>query len=171
MDVLYPIASDAVERPIIDTDVRMGRFYRQFYRWHWTASQWALQWRHPAQTMVSCRNLVHYQEVDILRQRVQVAVLPGSGQGWHECMAVASTVSSSNHWQQLRPLVTLNSLQLVTRFKRRPKSALAEPTAAGIPITIPPVPAFIQSRSPAVNATGVLPSPDIHVVLNQGDPR
>jgi Concanavalin A-like lectin/glucanases superfamily/Immunoglobulin domain len=47
--------------------------------------------------------------------------------------------------------------------------ALGGPSAAGIPQTIPPVPSFIDARSPDVDETGVAPSPSVHVVLNQGD--
>ena len=47
--------------------------------------------------------------------------------------------------------------------------ALGGASATGIPQTIPPVPSFIQSRTPAVNASGVNPQPAIDVVLNQGD--
>src|SRR5262249_1690147 len=47
--------------------------------------------------------------------------------------------------------------------------ALGGPSAAGIPQTIPPVPAFIDSSTPAAGATGVGPLPSISVVLNQGD--
>jgi hypothetical protein len=47
--------------------------------------------------------------------------------------------------------------------------ALGAPTGGGIPQTIPPVPSFVQSRSPGLNATGVTPQPNISVVLHQGD--
>jgi hypothetical protein len=60
---------------------------------------------------------------------------------------------------QLRD-VTLNSGQM---------EALGGATAAGIPQAIPPVPSFIESRNPGLNATGVAPQPNVSVVLNQGD--
>ncbi len=47
--------------------------------------------------------------------------------------------------------------------------ALGGPEAAGIPQTIPPVPSFVDSRTPDVGATAIAPTPDINVVLNQGD--
>ena len=47
--------------------------------------------------------------------------------------------------------------------------ALGGPSVAGIPAIIPPVPAYIASRTPAVNATGVSEEPAIDVVLDQGD--
>jgi hypothetical protein len=48
-------------------------------------------------------------------------------------------------------------------------AALGAASAAGIPTVIPPVPAFIASRTPGVGATGVSEEPVINVVLNQGD--
>jgi hypothetical protein len=56
--------------------------------------------------------------------------------------------------------VALNSGQM---------EALGAPTGGGIPQTIPPVPSFIQSRTPGLNATGVSPQPNVSVVLHQGD--
>ena len=46
--------------------------------------------------------------------------------------------------------------------------ALGGPAAAGIPQTIPPVPSYIESRSPGVNAANVAASPAINVILNPG---
>jgi len=46
--------------------------------------------------------------------------------------------------------------------------ALGGPSASGIPITIPPIPSFIASRSPGLDAAGVGPTPTIHVVIDQG---
>ncbi len=47
--------------------------------------------------------------------------------------------------------------------------ALGAPSASKIPQTIPPVPSFIDSRTPDVNTSAVTPEPSINVVLNQGD--
>lgn len=47
--------------------------------------------------------------------------------------------------------------------------ALGAATAAGIPSVIPPVPAFIASRTPGAAATGVSEEPAVSVVLDQGD--
>ena len=47
--------------------------------------------------------------------------------------------------------------------------ALGGPSAAGIPQAIPPVPAYFSSRSPSVNATGVVPLPEITASLKRGD--
>jgi len=56
--------------------------------------------------------------------------------------------------------VALNSGQM---------SALGGPSASGIPITIPAVPSFIASRKPDLNDTGIHPTPNLHVVIDQGD--
>lgn len=47
--------------------------------------------------------------------------------------------------------------------------ALGTPSAAGIPLVIPPVPSFIATRTPGIGATGVSEEPAISVVLDQGD--
>jgi hypothetical protein len=47
--------------------------------------------------------------------------------------------------------------------------ALGGPTAAGIPQVIPPVPAYFSARTPAVNATGIIPLPQITATLRSGD--
>ena len=47
--------------------------------------------------------------------------------------------------------------------------ALGGPSAAKIPQTIPPVPAFIDSSTPAAGDTGVGPLPSISITFNQGD--
>ncbi|HUR45049.1 MAG TPA: hypothetical protein VMZ27_04155, partial [Candidatus Saccharimonadales bacterium] len=48
-------------------------------------------------------------------------------------------------------------------------AALGGPAAPGIPTVIPTVPSFISSRTPAINETGVSPSPAIKVELSSGD--
>jgi hypothetical protein len=56
--------------------------------------------------------------------------------------------------------VALNTGQLL---------ALGRPTAAGIPSTIPPIPAYIESSSPSAGSTAAAPSPNLEVTLNAGD--
>jgi hypothetical protein len=64
----------------------------------------------------------------------------------------------------------VNSIQLRdVALNAGQMEALGGPSAAGIPQTIPPVPSFVQSRNPGLNATGVNPRPNVSVVLNQGD--
>src|SRR5579872_49538 len=64
----------------------------------------------------------------------------------------------------------VNSLQLRdTALNPGQMEALGGPSAAGIPITIPPVPSFIAARNPGLQQAGISPTPAIHVVINQGD--
>ena len=46
--------------------------------------------------------------------------------------------------------------------------ALGGPTAAGIPITLPPAHSFIASRSPDIGDVGIGPEPTVQVVVDQG---
>lgn len=48
-------------------------------------------------------------------------------------------------------------------------AALGAPSAAGIPITIPPVHTFVASQLPDVGAVDISPLPVLNVTLNQGD--
>jgi hypothetical protein len=64
----------------------------------------------------------------------------------------------------------VNSIQLRdVALNAGQMEALGGPSGGGIPQTIPPVPSFIQSRTPGVGATGIGPFPAINIVLNQGD--
>ena len=47
--------------------------------------------------------------------------------------------------------------------------ALGGPTAAGIPVTLPPAHSYIVSRSPDLGQVGIGPEPDIQVLIDQGD--
>src|SRR6266850_2682285 len=98
----------------------------------------------------------------------------GSAQGWGTdgrlamtpagvALILANTVGTAT-------LGYVNSIQLRdVALNAGQMEALGGPSAAGIPQVIPPVPSFVQSRSPALNATGVNPQPAISVVLHQGD--
>jgi hypothetical protein len=64
----------------------------------------------------------------------------------------------------------VNSLQLRdVSLNDGQMAALGGPSAAGIPIIIPPVHTFIQARFPDVGQSSVTPVPSIHVELNEGD--
>jgi hypothetical protein len=64
----------------------------------------------------------------------------------------------------------VNSVQLRdSALNAGQMAALGAASASGIPITIPPVPSFIDSRTPGPGATGVSEEPTITVVLHQGD--
>ena len=64
----------------------------------------------------------------------------------------------------------VNSIQIrAAALNSGQMKALGGPTASGIPQIIPPVPSFIDSRTPDLNATGVSPKPSIQIALHQGD--
>ena len=64
----------------------------------------------------------------------------------------------------------VNSIQIrTTALNPGQVLALGTPSASGIAATIPPVPSFIQTRSPGVGDVNVNPQPAINVVLNRGD--
>ena len=64
----------------------------------------------------------------------------------------------------------VNSIQLRSvALSSGQVQALGAASADGIPQVIPAVPSFIQSRSPAIGATGVGPKPNLNVVVDQGD--
>lgn len=64
----------------------------------------------------------------------------------------------------------VNSVQLRdTPLNAGQIQALGGPSASGIPIIIPPVPTFIQSREPNVDEVNILPTNYFNIVLNQGD--
>jgi hypothetical protein len=64
----------------------------------------------------------------------------------------------------------VNSVQIRdTALNAGQMAALGAPAATGIPITIPPVGTFVQSKDPAFNDHNVLPQPNFNIVLNQGD--
>ncbi|PYI83479.1 MAG: hypothetical protein DME26_14890, partial [Verrucomicrobia bacterium] len=64
----------------------------------------------------------------------------------------------------------VNSIQIRdTALTIGQMAALGGASAAGIPQTLPSVPSFILTRTPGVAAANVPPSPNIQVVINQGD--
>ena len=64
----------------------------------------------------------------------------------------------------------VNSIQLRdVALNAGQMQALGGASATGIPQVIPPVPSFVDTRSPAINAVNVAPQPAISVLLNQGD--
>lgn len=63
----------------------------------------------------------------------------------------------------------VNSLQIRDQVLNPGQmEALGGPTAAGIPITLPPGHSFIASRSPDFGSVGVGPEPTIQAVIDQG---
>ena len=181
LDVLYPQASDAKLRPLINTDgdifvfgpdlvVSAGNGIGITPDGPFFGSLASNTWYRIGFVVVQEQNTV---TAYVNGSRVGVNTITGSGQtgadgrfallpgssalilGSTSTNATAGYVNSI----QLRD-VALNSGQM---------NALGGPTAAGIPQTIPPIPSFIDTRTPDVNATGVLPTPNIQIVLHQGD--
>jgi len=63
----------------------------------------------------------------------------------------------------------VNSLQLRDEvLSPGEMEALGGPSAAGIPITLPPAHSYIVSRSPNVGDTGINPTPSISIVVDPG---
>jgi hypothetical protein len=64
----------------------------------------------------------------------------------------------------------VNSIQLRTEgLSEGQMAAMGTAAASGIPSTVPPVPSFIRAgRQPGIGQTGVVPSPSISMVLDQG---
>ncbi len=181
LDVLYPGTSDNTIRPIIDTD---GLLYVAgpdlivsgtdaigiTPSGPYSGTIASNTWYRIGFVVIQDQNVI-YKYIDGVQAGINT--ITGSGQtgpdgrfaltvsslalilGSTETNAAAGYVNSI----QVRD-VPLNSGQM---------KALGGPSAAGIPQTIPPVPSFIDSRTPDISATGVYPEPKINVVLIQGD--
>ncbi len=84
--------------------------------------------------------------------------------------SAASTVILGDSVAGTASLGYVNSIQLRdAALNNGQMEALGGPSAAGIPLVIPPVPSFVESRTPGLNATGISPLPAVTVVLHQGD--
>src|SRR6266545_964453 len=180
-DVLYPQASDAKLRPLINTDgdifvfgpdlvVSAGNGIGITPNGPFFGTLASNTWYRIGFVVVQEQNTV---TAYVNGSRVGVNTITGSGQTGVDgrfallpgsrvlILGSTSTNAASGYVNsiQLRD-VALNSGQM---------NALGGPTATGIPQTIPPIPSFIDTRIPDVNATGVLPNPNIQIVLHQGD--
>jgi hypothetical protein len=174
MDVLYPAASDATIRPIIDTDgsffVAGPDFVVDTSDGIGSPPNGPYNGSVQPNTWYRIGIAVTANEVDIYVNGVQVATLAGAGLDNRFAVTPGSPVLILGSTGASAAIGYINSLQFRdAALNAGQMNALGGPSAAGIPITIPPVPSFIQTRSPGVNATGVSPTPDLHVVLNQGD--
>src|ERR1041385_2106382 len=174
MDVLYPAASDATVRPIIDTDgnvfvagpdfvVDSGNGIGSPPGGPYNGSILPNTWYRIGIAVTA-------SEIDIYINGAQVATLGGAGIDGRFALNPSVTALILATTGNAAAVGYVNSLQVRdSALNAGQMNALGGPAAAGIPITLPPVPAFIQSRTPAVNATSVIPTPNVHVVLNQGD--
>jgi len=177
-DIMYPATSDHTDRPIIDTDGRQtsggvfvagpdfsvsasdgigapsGPYYgsikpNQWYRIGITATT----------------NLVSFYI-----NGVRVGTTAGTGVDGRFSLSTTQPTLILSTILNDAAVGYVNSLQVRdVALNPGQMQALGGPSAAGVSQTIPPVPAFIDSSTPAAGAAGVGPQPDISVVLNQGD--
>jgi hypothetical protein len=180
LDVLYPTGSDKVDRPIIDVDGVNQSSGSTFY----AGSEFQVSATDDIgaptgpyfgsvkpNTWYRLGMVANTNQVSFYINGVRVGSIAGTGQ--IDTRFALSTASPSLF---LGTLFTgaapgyINSVQLRdVALNAGQMEALGGPSAAGIPQTIPPVPAFVDSSTPAAGATGVGPLPAISVVLNQGD--
>ena len=174
MDVLYPAASDALDRPIIDTD---GTIFVPGPDFIVSASDGLGSPPSGPYGGSILPNIWHRIGISVTADVVSLyidgqQVGTGAGAGLDNRFALSAGATSLILGTTLTNAAVgyVNSIQ-VRDVALNPGQMLAMggPSAAGIPQVIPPVPSFIQSRTPAVSASGVSPTPTIDVVLNQGD--
>ena len=109
-------------------------------------------------------------EINFYTNGVQVGTLTGVGTLDDPYALLASSTLPIFSSTVTNVTGYVNSVQLRdTTLNAGQMAALGSVSAAGIPITIPPVHSFIQARSPGLGSTGIGPLPAIHVDLNQGD--
>jgi hypothetical protein len=174
MDVLYPAGSDAVDRPIIDTD---GSIFVAGPDFSISASDGlGVPPSGPYYGSIP-PNTWHRIGISVTADAVSgyidgQQVGTGAGAGLDNRFALSAGVTSLilGSTTNSAALGYVNSIQLRdVALNPGQMLALGGPSATGIPQVIPPVPSFIESRTPAVSATGMSPTPAIDVVLNQGD--
>jgi hypothetical protein len=179
-DLLYPSGSDNKDRPIIDADgvvQSSGNLFFAGPEFAVSASDGVGAPTGPYFGLVKPNTwyrlavVANTNQVSFYINGVRVGSIPNTGQldtrfalGAGSSILVLGTILDSAapgfiNSMQVRD-VALNAGQL---------QALGGPSVAGIPQTIPPVPAFIDSSTPSSGASGVGPLPAINVVLNQGD--
>jgi hypothetical protein len=179
LDLLYPTASDKTDRPIIDTDgvqTSSGGFVAgpDFSvsasdgigapSGPYFGSVKPNTWYRIGMTATT--NLVSFYI-----NGVRVGTINGGGLDGR--FAISTTTPSlilATILDVGAAVGYVNSIQIRdVALNPGQMQALGGPSAAGVPQTIPPVPAFIDTSSPAPGSTGVAPSPAVSVLLNQGD--
>lgn len=182
MDVLYPASANAQERPFLDADGSLfvagpdlvvdasngigttpsGPYFGAFTTNTWYRIGFVIQ--QDLATVTCYSNGVRIGSDTITPSGAaagldgRFGLTPGSTSlilGSTDTNSTAGYVSSI----QIRD-VALNAGQM---------AALGGPSATGIPQVIPPVPSYIDSRTPDVNSTTEPPLPAIHVALMAGD--
>lgn len=180
LDVLYPTGSDNKDRPIIDVDgvtTSSGGLFFAGSEFGVSASDGIGAPNGPyfgqikPNTWYRLGMVVNTNQITFYINGARVGSIANTGQ--LDTRFALSTASPSLLLGTVLDVAApgyVNSIQ----FRDVPLNAgqmqaLAGPSAAGIPQTIPPVPAFVDSSTPSAGATGVGPLPAISVVLNQGD--
>jgi hypothetical protein len=176
MDVLYPSSSDKKFRALIETDNRVlvadadffinpndGVGISGIYNGNVTPDQW-----HRIALVVDVDNTRLREYVDgvfVGQQALPVSNLDGR---WALAPDLGAQLFTDNDGDVAPGFV--NSIQFRdVALTTGQVLALGGPAAAGIPATIPPVPAYLDSSAPAVGDTAAPPQPAIHVELNSGD--
>lgn len=175
MDVLYPTASGSSVRPIIDTDgsifvpgpdilINAAGGIGLAPSGPFDGSILPNQWYRIGIAVTAT-------ELDLYVNGDQVGTISGTGlDGQLALSAGGDSLILATTFTTNAAVGYVNSIQLRTNALNPGQMlALGGPSASGIPQVIPPVPSFIQTRTPAANATGVAPTPSINIVLNQGD--
>lgn len=179
LDVFYPASSDNLLRPIIDTDaspttggglVAGPDFAISATDGLGSPPNGPFQGTIAPNTWYRIGIAVTALEVDLYVDGSQVGVVTGAGTDGRFGLAALSSSLILGSITNLAGVGYVNSIQFRDAALNAGQFlALGAATGGGIPQTIPPVPSFIQTRDPAVNATRISPTPNIHVVLNQGD--
>jgi hypothetical protein len=172
MDVLYPSASDAMERPLLDLDLTGGPEFSvsatdgvgQDPSGPYDGTIAPNTWYRIGITRTAT-------EQDTYINGVQVGTHTAGGlDDARYAMSVGSIALLLSSTGNSAAAGYVNSIQLWdVALNPGQMKALGGATAAGIPQTIPPVPSFIQTRSPGAGAVNAYPTPTVHVLLNQGD--
>jgi hypothetical protein len=180
-DVLYPQAANAKLRPLLDTDasfyvrgpelvVSAGNGIGITPSGPFSGTIASNTWYRLGFVVVQDQNsVIEY----INGVKVGVNTISGSGQTGADgrfALSLASTALLLGNASTNAAPGYVNSIQIrAVALNSGQMKAVGGPSADGILQTIPPVPSFIDSRTPDVNATGVLPNPTLRVVLHQGD--
>jgi hypothetical protein len=178
MDLLYPTASDAKDRPIIDTDGQLtsGGGFVAGPDFSVSASDGIGAPAGPyfgnvkPNTWYRIGMVATTNQVSFYLNGARVGTIAGSGLDGRFALSTTQPYLILSTILDAAAVGYVNSIQIRdVALNAGQMQALGAPTAAGVPQTVPPVPAFIDSSSPAAGATGVTPEPNITVVLNQGD--
>lgn len=176
MDLLYPAASDAIDRPLINTDgggselVAGPDFIVSASDGIGSPPSGPYSGSIQPNTWYRVGISVTASSVSLYINGEQVYTGAGAGQDNRFALSAGGNTPIFSTPTNIAAIGYVNSIQLRdVALNAGQMLALGGPSASGVPQTIPPVPAFIQSRTPAVNSSGVAPQPSIDVVLNQGD--